>query len=164
MSSLLFLHLLLLCPCLQWIWNLSHSPNRTIWPTMLQRAKPPNPPETTVPISCVFSTRGKFPSSESFKFVCSLGETFCQPLDQQQIKDSTEDAFHHDSGSMAPTPNAIHRKKSPSLEVTTAFTRWKQIYNFLPQAYSREWTLRPVPLIFPLPSVSFPDKGSSETE
>lgn len=49
------------------IWNLSHSPKRITWPAVLQHTKPPKPPWTTVPISWAFTTRMKFPSSNSSK-------------------------------------------------------------------------------------------------
>lgn len=96
--SLVFLHLFLLCPWLQWIWNFSHSLQRITWPAMLQHAKPPNPLRQQCPSPVHSAQEWNSPAQTVSNRVCSLGETSYQPLDQQQMKHCTKDAFHQDSG------------------------------------------------------------------
>lgn len=62
--SLLFLYLFLLCDCNG--YGISHLPQTESSGQLCCNIL--NPPGTTVPISCAFSTRVELPSSDSFRF------------------------------------------------------------------------------------------------
>lgn len=132
---------------------------------MLQHSKPPW--NNSGHLLCIQHKSGT-PQLRQFQILSAVLE---KPLTSHWINSKGRTPLRMPStkimASTAPTPNAIHRKESPSLKVTISFTRWKHGNNVLPQPHSREWAPRPVPLIFPLPPLSLtrdPQKNQKQGE